>query len=305
MNTSRREFLSLAAAAGMTALNPLPEGLLAEESAKPKTRFAAFTKQLQNLSFEQLAHEVNEIGLDGIEAPVRPGGHVLPERVEEELPQMAEALAKYNRDIMILTSGINSVDDPYAERVLRTAKQLGIPQFRLAYYRYDKSQPLDKTLAEVKAKLTDLSAMCGEIGIQGIYQNHSGSQFVGSTIWDIHSVVKDLPQESIGLAFDIRHAVVEAGLSWPILYRRAKERIAAIYVKDFVWDGPKVVNVPLGSGHVNSQFFNMLADDGYDGPFSLHVEYFEKVPASEATKVGRAFFHDLAKLKNWWEQANS
>jgi len=59
------------------------------------------------LSYDETADVFAELGFDGIEAAVRPGGHVLPERVEEDLPKFAEALKKRGLEITILTSGIS------------------------------------------------------------------------------------------------------------------------------------------------------------------------------------------------------
>ena len=98
MNT-RRHFLQTAALGAAS----LAIGSNAQ-AAKGKHTLCAFTKHLQNLSFDQIADIAAEVGLDGIEAPIRPGGHVEPERVTEDLPKLAEALKKRNLEITIMTS---------------------------------------------------------------------------------------------------------------------------------------------------------------------------------------------------------
>src|SRR4051812_11300091 len=113
MNT-RRHFLrnSSAAAAAATLTSQLSLLTSSAAAASPAassgpTEFCFFTKHLQGLSFDQIADIAADVGVQGIEAPIRPGGHVEPERVEEDLPKLADALKKRGLGITILTSGIN------------------------------------------------------------------------------------------------------------------------------------------------------------------------------------------------------
>src|SRR6187551_1432223 len=112
MNT-RRDFLkssSAALAASIASGSVLPHGAAAAGPASGPTEFCFFSKHLQGLSFDQIADIAADVGVQGIEAPIRPGGHVEPERVEEDLPKLAEALKKRGLGITILTSGINAVN---------------------------------------------------------------------------------------------------------------------------------------------------------------------------------------------------
>jgi sugar phosphate isomerase/epimerase len=105
-----------------------------------------------------------------------------------------------------------------------------------------------------------------------------------------------VPTQQIALAFDIRHATIEAGLAWPATYNAMKPRIAAVYVKDFVWKGRQAEHVPLGQGRVDRRFFEMLNHDNFRGPISLHVEYARNEGARENLA---ALQRDLATLKSW------
>ena len=90
--TTRRDFLrtTSAALAGLWAGN----ALAAEPAASVAgPEISLFTKHLIGLSHRELAAAVARIGITSIEAPVRPGGHVLPAQVEVELPKLVEALA--------------------------------------------------------------------------------------------------------------------------------------------------------------------------------------------------------------------
>src|SRR6056297_1584369 len=98
-----------------------------------------------------MARAIAAMGFDGIEGPVRPGGHVVPERVEEDLPKMIEALKSEGLDLTLMTSAINEVSEKQmTEKVLRTAAELGVKRFRMGYYRYDLARPIAPQLDEFR-----------------------------------------------------------------------------------------------------------------------------------------------------------
>ena len=81
-----------------------------------------------------------------------------------------------------------------------------------------------------------------------------------------------------GVQYDIRHAVVEGGLSWKNGLRLIHPHIKILAVKDFVWEkrsnGYGVRNVPLGEGMVDfKSYFALLKSYNLNVPVSLHFEY--------------------------------
>src|SRR5437773_8801307 len=142
-NLNRRQFLKQTAA-GAVALGIFSStrAKAAPSAATTQWKFCAFEKPLQFLSYDEVAGLVAGLGFDGVEATVRPGGHVLPERVQDDLPKFVEALKKRGLEITILTSGINSVMQPHTEKVLRTAAKLGIQRYRMLWWRYDLKKPI-------------------------------------------------------------------------------------------------------------------------------------------------------------------
>src|SRR5437868_9413174 len=102
---SRREFVKCSALAAAAAAIPATFGAPVETKKLP-WKFCAFEKPVMFLNYDETAEMFAELGFNGIEAAVRPGGHVLPERVEEDLPKFAAALKKRGLEITVLTSGI-------------------------------------------------------------------------------------------------------------------------------------------------------------------------------------------------------
>jgi sugar phosphate isomerase/epimerase len=301
MNThltlNRRQFLKHAAMLTAGAAT-LPATLSAATESPSPWQFCAFEKPLQFLNFDDLADLLAELGFNGVEAAVRPGGHVLPERVEEDLPKFVEALKKRGLEITILTSGINNVEQPHTEKVLRTAAKLGIQRYRMLWWQYDLKQPIWPQVEAFRPVLKDLVALNREVGISGLYQNHSGPRTVGASLWDIYSLIKDYQPKDIGLAYDVYHAQVEGGLSWPTQFQLVKSHIMAVCVKDFDWAKGGLKSVPLGTGRLDQKIIPAIKEAKITGPMSIHVEY---VPDDSRDKrvIQEALRKDFETWRAW------
>jgi sugar phosphate isomerase/epimerase len=273
------------------------------EAAEPTgNTFCFFSKHLQGLSFDDIASFAAEVGMDGVEAPIRPGGHVEPEKVEEDLPKLVEALKKQGRELTIMTSGINEVSaEQNTEAVLRTAAKLGVKRFRMLYYKYDLQKPIWPQLDEIRPKIKDLVQLCTEIGIQPLFQNHSGKDYVAAPVWDMYSIMREYPAEQFSFAYDIYHSTIEGGSSWPLEAALVSDHLGAVYFKDFKWNGRKAEGCPLGEGQVNPAFAKTLMKGGYKGPISLHLEYLKgdiKDPAF-IKECRDAHVREFGILKQW------
>jgi len=288
----RRRFL-LAAASSLAAAQVA--------SGTPKARtdrsICVFTKPFQSLTYDELADHIAELGFDGIEAPIRVGGHIEPAQVPDELPKMVEALRKRDLEITVMTSSINDPNDPLSAKVLRTAAKLGIRRYRMQYFKYDLSKPILGQLDEWRRQFLDLAALNREIGITAVYQNHAGRNYLGASLWDLGRLLEGIAVDQIGVAYDIRHATVEAGMSWPVTFHRIRPHIETVYVKDFHWINGKPRNVPLGDGQISPEFFSMLAESKFDGPISLHEEYLDHRKPELVPQHLAAIEKDFATLK--------
>jgi sugar phosphate isomerase/epimerase len=293
MIISRRRFL-------ITASGAVAAPVVAQtETGSQKQRISVFTKPFNSLSFDELADRVAEIGFDGIEATVRSGGNVESQEVEEKLPMLSEALSKRGLEVTIMTSDINDPDDPITAKVLRTAATLGIERYRMKYLKYDLSRSVNDQIKEWKPRLQDLAAINHDFGVRGLYQNHAGSGTFGSPIWDIYRALEGISPADLAVAYDIRHATVEGGQSWPTTFNMIRPLIDTVYVKDFDWKGNRPANVPLGKGRVEKRFFEMLRDTNFKGPISLHEEYLDHRKPDLVPEHLAALKTDLAQLKTW------
>lgn len=257
-----------------------------------------FGKHLQWLSYDEVATFLADNEFDGIEATVRKGGQVEPENVERDLPRLVEALEKRGRKVVMITTDIKDADNPLSKRVIKTADGLGIRQFRMAYYRYDLDQPILEQLDGHRKTVLRLSDYLKDFQIMGVYQNHAGRNYVGSSIWDIERLLDGVPAQQVSAVFDLRHATVEGGASWPVLWRLMRDRVRVVYLKDFRWDGQTPLNVPLGQGQVDPAFIEMVSSEIAVGtPISLHMEYVSHNDASKQAEGMAAIVQDRKTLR--------
>ena len=268
---------------------------------KRRNPLSVFTKPLQMLSYDDLADVIAELGFDGIEGTIRPGGQITPEQVPDELPKMMAALRKRKLEMTIMASGVNDARDKLSVRQLEVAAKLGIKRYRMKYFKYDLKRPVAKQLNEIRPQLKDLVAVNKALGLQAVYQNHSGRNYVGAPLWDLWLLVKEHSVEHLAVALDTGHTTVEGTNSWPIQANLLRPHLGALYVKDYTWIENKKTNVPLGRGNVDSGYPKRLLKSGYTGPVNLHVEYLKPFSKENVPNQIAAIKRDLVVLRKWLE----
>jgi sugar phosphate isomerase/epimerase len=280
MDISRRTFLAMSAAVGAG----LPLARVRPLEAAPATRalkgepITVFTKPLQWMDYNGVAEAAAEAGFDGLDIAVRPGGHVLPERVTEDLPRAVEAARKAGLVVPMITTAIQDANDRFSEPIIRTASSLGIGYYRMGWYDYGTSHEPARTIESLKPKVRELAQLNAKYGIQGAYQNHVGGERVGGSVWDIWMLIRDEDPRYLGCQYDIRHATAEGGTTWPLGIELLRNQIRTTDIKDFRWEkgsrGWRPVSVPIGEGMVDwPAYYGLLKELGISGPVSVHFEY--------------------------------
>jgi len=281
--SSRRRFLQEMAAIGVVmpasvmADNFNTKELLPEKEHVKKSPVCVFSKHLQFLDYQEMAEAAAKIGFDGVDIPVRPLGHVLPENVRRDLPLAVRAVENAGLSVPMITTAISDADDESAEVILQTAADLGVKYYRPDWFSYDFDKGVIQSLDIWKKRVNKLSELNDKFGMKASYQNHSGTQ-IGAAVWDTWYMLKDQPLSAFGVQFDIRHAVVEGGKNWPVTLRLIAPYINTLVIKDFYW-GKKngdwqIINVPVGEGMVNfAEYFQLIANLGVNVPISMHFEY--------------------------------
>ncbi len=263
----------------------------AARAASGRPPLCLFSKHLPKLNYAELASTIKQIGFEGVDLTVRPGGHVLPERAAEDLPRAVEAIRAEGLSVPMITTGLVKAADPAARPTLSSAASLGIGLFKPGYWQYRASDNVEERVAEVRKDAAGLVALAKEYGIAAGFHNHSGD-YVGEAVWDARAIIGDMDPRWIGYYFDPCHATAEGGLGgWSIALRMVLPRLKMVALKDFYWEraGGKwnMKMCPLGEGMVDwTRVFSMLAAGRFVGPLSLHVEY---EPADMPAAIARDY----------------
>ena len=292
---------SLAANAGKSAQN--------EEECSGSNRWpiAIFEKPFEGLSYDKLAEAIAQTGAAGIEATIRPGGHIEPNQAAEEIPKMIAALEQRDLRIIIAATHIESANSE-SETFLRTLVAQGISHYRLKHFRFDLNKSIPAQLDRFTKKAEEIAAMNAEVGIQGLYQTHSGSSrdrgYVGVLGIDAAIMLRDVDPNALGLAFDTRHVQKDTGSSIHLAIAAMKPHIRSIYVKDGLWTGERsneYRDVPLDTGFVTEGVFEEARSGISSMPLSIHMEWlgYRVFPDSEIQDAVDACRRDVKTLQGW------
>lgn len=307
---SRRDFLSRATAAGLAvgALGVWPRTAHGATSGVPEEpTIAVFSKHLQWMSHPDVALTVKESGFSAVDLTVRPGGHVEPERVEDDLPRAVAFLASSGITVPMITTAITDANDPLTRKVLTAARKVGITHYRMGYWSYPMNVDPLRALRDLRARARELAALDKELDIHGGYQNHVGTR-VGGSVWDLGVLLEEIDPRWLGVQYDIRHAVAEGGESWPVALRLIAPHIDTLAIKDFAWtrraDGKwEPRSVPLGEGMVDyPAFLRQLLATRPLPPMTMHFEYppLEMAGPGDATRrqqTADGMRRDLTRFK--------
>jgi sugar phosphate isomerase/epimerase len=306
--TSRRQFLQTTGAAMIgSALSP---------AASAPLKISVFSKHLQFLDWAAMAEAAAEMGFDGVDLTLRKGGHVLPERAETDLPKVAAIIRQAGLALPTITAGITDTDTPQAESMLRAISGVGITHYRWGGFEYVDHKPIPDQLPDFTRRAARLAELNRKYNLCAMYHTHSGME-VGSSIWDLWVILKDLDHTRVGVNLDISHATIEGGLgAWIKNVRLITPLMRGVALKDFRWGRNDKGEwrpqwCPLGEGMVNFKlFFAMLKEANFSGPAQLHFEYplggaehGSRNPTMEKAKILAAMKRDLTTLRGWLREA--
>jgi len=336
-DSSRRRFLASVAGAGALAgVSSLWSSEAGIGEPGGRLPIVYFSKHLQWLDWEDMAETAKELGFDGLDVTVRQGGHVEPERVQQDLPKVAKIVRQAGLIIPMITAGIVDADSLNAEAIIRTASEVGITRYRWGWFAWsdNKSMPdlstrhapvkkpfgllinVPDRLAQLKKRVARLAALNEKYKVCAMYHNHSGDM-VGASVWDLWVLIKDFDPRWVSSNFDIGHATVEGGLGgWVNSTRLMAPFMRGVAIKDFKWGKNakgqwEPLWCPLGEGMVNfPAYFAMLKEANFSGPVQLHTEYplggvdsGAKTLSMDKGQVLASIRNDLTTLRGWMRQA--
>lgn len=242
-----------------------------------------FSKMLQEFSVAEAGDVIKDIGLDGLDLTVRPGGHVLPENVETDLPRAVETLRGKGLSVPMITTGLESAEDPAAEATFRTAAACGIPALKLGYWQVREFGTMRAKIAEAKQALVGINALAEKHGVSANIHSHSGD-FLSAFAPVVWMLIEPYDPRCIGAYPDLAHIGLEGGRAgWKQALDILGDRINIVGVKNSGlfptqdeagntrWQGRVV---PVWEGLTPfPEAFGYLKQLGFDGPCTFHSEY--------------------------------
>lgn len=286
----RREFLTgmsglAGTAAGAALLHGMPSAGAAasDESASPRPVVAAFTKSFQDWSIPEVCRRFREIGLDGLDLTVRPGGHIAPEDAPQQLPRAAAAAREHGLSLVQLTTGVTAAD-PVSERLFAAAAEVGVTRLKLGYYRYSEFGTLRAQLDAVRRQLEGVVTLGEKHAVHPCVHVHSG-RYIPASGHSLYELLRSFDPVRIGAYVDMLHMSLEGGGDgWRQGIDLLAPWISLCAVKNYALersglnkDGQQQWSLqvcPLADGiSPIPQFVAALRQVGYRGPYSLHSEY--------------------------------
>lgn len=304
MSITRRQFAGTIVAAGFgpVARTAAQDAATARVAVSgPQSPILLFSKHLPDLAWGDLGVAVRQAGFEGVDLTVRPAGHVLPERVTDDLPRAVAAIRDAGCLVGMLTTGLTK-PDAKARAVFAAARAVDVPRLKAGYYRYAFAD-VRRELADASSDFRGLVAMAGEARVTLAYHNHSG--YIGAPVWDALQMIEGLPATATGLYFDVRHATVEGGeAGWRVALQMAAPHLRMLAMKDFYWEKSRegrwrVVDCPIGEGMVDWKTFGAeLRRARFSGPISIHVEYEPggRTPVEKRERMLEAMVRDRTRL---------
>lgn len=288
---SRREFLGACVGSGAAlAIGGSPAcGLArpayarAHERPRRRPEICVYSESFQDLPIPKVCDTFKEIGADGVDLTVRPGGHIEPRDVEEKLPKAHEAAKRAGLKISMLTTGITEPDDE-ARKIFETCSKLGIDRVKLGYHHYHRFGQLKKEMDVVRRKLARIAKFAKPFGVLPCVHVHAGATIPSSGLM-LYELLRDLPPEEIGAYVDSSHMTLEGGGDgWRQSIDLLAPWTALVALKNFWWeklDRDKVGQqrwrfrfCPLADGIASIPgFVEALESTGYEGFYTLHTEY--------------------------------
>lgn len=246
-------------------------------------KIVAFTKSFQDRSIAEVCRLFRGMGLAGLDLTVRPGGHIEPQNVEQQLPNAVETARDQELEVSFLTTAITDADAT-AEKIMATAAQQGIKKLKLGYYPYQPLGTLNKQMDDVRRRLAEVAKLGRRHQVLPCVHIHSGAM-IPSHGTMLYELIRDMPPEEIGAYVDPFHMTLEGGgEGWRQGLDLLAPWISLVAIKNFAWwpghrdqfgqQRWESRAVPLADGVAPlPDFVAALKKLGYDGVYSLHSEY--------------------------------
>lgn len=288
-------------------VTPEVEAARLKKGARPL--LCAYSGCFAKIPYAQLPEIVGDMGYDGIDLTVMPGGHVDPSRYMVDLDRAFQTFQDAGIELPMVTTSFISPSQTYAYAILYVSAELGAHFCRLGVWPPPLPAEASPQLTNVRASMmrNDLAqfAVTGaRCKITPLLANHAGS-YPGRSIPEVEAMLTGIDPKSFGYCFDPVQAVIEArsANAWEADLQAALPRLGAVALSDVVLDpdpGGMIKPRPcaLGEGVIDwKKFFSALAAARFHGPVSMHMDY---APASAVNAMKKDLAFARARVEDAW-----
>ena len=288
---ARREFLrtigesGAVIAATTAAAHLIPATVMANRSETEPTpdQFAAFTESFQDWPIAKVCERFRDIGLDGLDLTLRPGGHIEPRNVAMELPAAVQAAKDHGVRISMLSTAITDADAS-AEEIFSIAGAHGISRVKLGYQHYTQFGKLLSEMDQARQRTERVAKLAAKYQVLPCVHIHSGAIIPsGGTL--AYLLLRDFAPTEVGAYVDPMHMTIEGGIDgWRQGLDLLRPWIAISSLKNCFWKPTgrdergqqrwKPAKCPLADGIAPiPDYLKCLRESNYHGLFTLHSEY--------------------------------
>jgi sugar phosphate isomerase/epimerase len=292
-------------------VQPMPDGpRVARPRGAPKPRTSPavclYSQHLIKIEYDSLGMVLRDLGFDGCDLAVIPGGHVPPEKAGSDLMRAIEAVSGVGLEVPLLTTAITNGSDQSGRMVLSIAGFMGIPIFRPGYWHHGSAPDIEGRQLEVQREMMGLASIARAYNVAMAVHNMSGDN-VGASLFEFSSMFRGIDPRWVGYDFDPGYATETGGIDGAhTALRLAMPRLKAVTVKDFYWSKEggswKAIPCPLGEGMVDWRtFFATLAKARYTGPITIEMKY---QPKDDLTAIRKDLEFVRKQLASAWSAGN-
>lgn len=184
---------------------------------------------------DEVAEATIEITCGGLMVTVGTGSaHVDIAKVKTDLPAFVNTIRKHGLKVRQIRGGGQTAVDANVEAMVGTMGELGVTHYWLGTDNYDLTKPLLPQLDAIKLKVEKFVQLNQKHGTTLMYHTRAGASSVGSVVWDLLYVLKDVDPKYVGLHWDTGHMALHGDM-WETLMRTAGPYVVALSWKDRSW----------------------------------------------------------------------
>ena len=281
-------------------------------------KYAAFTVMTPEWDLQEAAHNLAQLGYDGVEWRVQKVPDDIPEgtpitywgynratvdlkHVVELAPEVRSISEEAGLEICSLTSYLQVTQAEEVEQVMRAAQIMGCPRIRVNAPRYDRTRNYNDLFAEATEHLREVERLARKYDIEANLEIHMGNIIPSAGL--AHRLVSQFDPELIGVIYDPGNMVHEGYENWRMGLELLGPYLHHVHVKNAVWEQVETLEdgtILWRCNHASvrkgvANWHEIMADlkaVGYDGWLSFE-DFSAEEPTEEKCRSNLAYLKAL------------